>query len=156
MQGKTNSHLAARRTALRGKGPMPLQGTRAWRTMAGVEHVDDSRSGFPDDALSTLPGLGKPLVWIADASRVPAIDGRQAEFLHDPVDAVVCHGKADPAKAHALEAGPRLVHFTARELAVAGGRVLYSPACPCAGAMADQARAERRMQAGTQRPLINR
>ncbi len=124
--------------------------------MAGVEHVDDSRSGFPDDALSTLPGLGKPLVWIADASRVPAIDGRQAEFLHDPVDAVVCHGKADPAKAHALEAGPRLVHFTARELAVAGGRVLYSPACPCAGALADQARAERRMQAGTQRPLINR
>lgn len=151
MNTTDTSDLAKRLLALRGAAADPA--TRPGATprtvaIAGVDYIDDSRSTFLDAALFSILDLGKPLVWIADTAMLPAIDGRLLAFMGEQVDAAVFYGTPDPVKAQALESRSGCVYFadnlrtavfTARELAVSGGRVLFSPACPATCGLANQA-----------------
>lgn len=150
MSENTTSLLAGRLLALRGTAPV-RHGEGALRTVRqldGVAYIDDGASTFLDAALFALIDLGRPLVWIADAALLPAIEERIEQFLLEHVDAVVFYGAADPARARQVEAALGNAYFTghlrtavfaARELAVAGGRVLFSPGCPSANGMANHA-----------------
>ena len=150
MSDYTTPLLAGRLLALRGaaKARQGVDALRNVRQLHGVSYIDHGASTFLDAALFALIDLGKPLVWITDAALVHAIDERMEPFLCDHVDAVVFYGSADPAHTRRVEAALdgayftdhlRTAVFTARELAVDGGRVLFSPGCPSANGMANHA-----------------
>lgn len=132
---------------LRGVGHGPGR-LRTVATLDGVEFLDDGANTFLDAALFAILDLGAPLVWIADASVVAAMDPRIKEFVAERVDALVFHGEADQGDVDALDAelgrvyctaSLRTAVFAARELAKAGGRVLFSPAAPAGGVFANNA-----------------
>ena len=152
MDGTKTSEMAQRLIALRDRGLGELrQGPHSLNTVtivAEVEYVDDSRSTFLDASLLSLLDLGKPLVWVVDASVVPALDERMKEFMKEHVDATVFFGEAEQERVEALDASMGNVYladdlrtavFAARELAVEGGKVLFSPACPSGNGMANHA-----------------
>ncbi len=151
MDVERTSDLSGQLLALRGSGPEGLRnGSHSLRPVAevnGVEYVDDTRGTFLDASLLSILDLGKPLVWIVDATMAPALDGRIQEFMRDHVDCTVFFGRAGTAAIEALDAGLGCVYgvddlrtavFTARELASPGGKVLFSPACPSAKGAANQ------------------
>lgn len=140
MQTRKTAELATRLIAMRSDALREVRTARnklaAALTLGGVEYLDDSASTQLDATLLSIMDLGRPLVWIADAALLPAIDGRMMEFMHDHVDGAVFHGEGDHALAELLDAELGHVYltdtlrtavFTARELAAPGGRVLYSP-----------------------------
>jgi UDP-N-acetylmuramoylalanine--D-glutamate ligase len=127
------------------QGPHSL---RVVATVEGVEYVDDSRSTFLDASLLSIADLGRPLVWVVDASMAPAIDTRLQAFLDEHVDATVFFGEVDRELVERLDAGSGKVYdagdlrtavFAARELAGPGSRVLFSPACPSSNGSANHA-----------------
>ena len=136
--------------AMRDSGPGEVrQGPHSLRTvatLAGVEYVDDSKSTFLDASLLSIMDLGRPLVWVVDASMITSIDDRIKEFMMEHVDGTVFFGKVEQDRVDALDAemGPvynaddlRTAVFAARELATEGGKVLFSPACPSGDITAD-------------------
>lgn len=152
MQGTGTSELAQRLIAMRGpvlgearRGPHNLQAVAA---MDGTDYIDDSRSTFLDAALLSIIDLGRPLVWIAGAPLVAAMDGRVRQFMREHVDAIVFYGQAAAAQVDELHADLGQVYnadslrtavFAARELARPGGKVLFSPGCPCGEEAANHA-----------------
>lgn len=143
MESTRTSEMARLLIAMRGNGLGEVRkGPHSLRTVAvvaDVDYVDDSRSTFLDATLLSIIDLEKPLVWVADASMVDAMDQRMMEFMRAHVDGMVFFGKADHARVDALHAelghvyntdDLRTAVFAARELAVPGGKVLFSPACP--------------------------
>lgn len=139
--------LAMRESGL-GEVRQGPHGLRTIATVAGVEYVDDSRSTFLDASLLAIVDLGRPLVWVVDASMITAIDARLKEFLMEHVDGTVFFGKADQDRVDALDAEMGRVYnadnlrtavFAARELAAHGGKVLFSPACPGGSGTANHA-----------------
>ncbi len=143
MENTRTSEMARLLIAMRGNGLGEVrQGPHSLRSVAvvaSVDYVDDSRSTFLDATLLSIIDLGKPLVWVADASMVDAMDQRMMEFMREHVDGIVFFGKADHKSVDALDAELGRVYktddlrtavFAARELAVSGGKVLFSPACP--------------------------
>ncbi|HMN05312.1 MAG TPA: hypothetical protein PKD45_06265 [Flavobacteriales bacterium] len=127
------------------------QGPHSLRTVATldeVEYIDDSSSTFLDAALLSIIDLGKPLVWIAGAPMVAAMEDRLKAFMAQHVDAIVFYGKAAADQVDALDAELGQVYnadclrtavFAARELAQPGTRVLFSPACPSTDEAANHA-----------------
>ncbi|MCO6482249.1 MAG: hypothetical protein J5I62_05600 [Flavobacteriales bacterium] len=157
MQVGQRSDLAQRLIAMRGHGLDEVRnGPHALRRIAevaGVEYIDDSGSTFLDAALLSLVDVGGPLVWIASAPVIGAVDGHLKDFLKDHVEAIVFYGEADQRQVDALHAELGQVYnadtlrtavFAARELARQGSKVLFSPACPCGTEAANHAeRAQR-------------
>lgn len=152
MDMKGTSEMARLLTAMRGRGLDEVRkgphGLHAVAVVDGVEYVDDGRSTFLDASLLSIIDLGRPLVWVADASMAGGMDTRMKEFIAGHVDAVVFYGKQERPAVDALgqELGTvygaddlRMAVFVARELAVAGGKVLFSPACPGGNGMANHA-----------------
>lgn len=150
MENTGTSELARTLIALRGASQAP----RSLRTVAvvdEVEYLDDGASTTPEAALLSLLHLGKPLVWVADAALIDAVDTRMVEFLREHVDGLVFFGTAEHARVEALHAelggvyhtgDLRTAVFAARELATSGGRVLFSPACPSGEGPAGQQQRE--------------
>ena len=108
-------------------------------TVKGVEYINDSRSTFFDATLRSLAEVGKRTVWIVGASGAEATHEVIGELLKEQVGAIVFFGaEAEnvidglPERIdqvfHAQEL--RTAVFLARELAVSGEAVLFSPACP--------------------------
>ena len=123
-------------------------GLRTIATVEGVEYVDDSRSTFLDASLLSIMDVGRPLVWVLDASMIAAIDKRIKEFMMENVDGTVLFGKVEQGRVDALDAEMGHVYnaddlrtavFAARELATKGGKVLFSPACPGGNGSANHA-----------------
>lgn len=138
MERTGTSGLAGKLIALRGQRQDP----HALRTVAvvgEVEYVAEAAGAALEDSLRAMMHLGSPLVWVADAGRVAEMGPELEDFLRAHADGVVCYGTADPARMEAFCAAlPFAYHaqelrtavFAARELAVPGGRVLFSPAGP--------------------------
>lgn len=152
MEVTRTSELARLLIAMRENGLGEVrQGPHGLRTVAtvdGVEYVDDSRSTFLDATLLSIIDLGRPLVWVVDASMLNAVDQRLKEFMQQHVDATVFFGQAEHRRVDALDAELGRVYgtddlrtavFAARELAVEGGKVLFSPACPSGQGTANHA-----------------
>lgn len=146
------SELTQRLVALRHQGMDGLRnGPHSLKTVArldGVEYINDSSSTFLDATLLSMVDLGRPMVWIAGASVLNAMDGRIRDFLKEQVDAIVFYGEAEQARVDALDAelghvynadSLRTAVFAARELAKRGSKVLFSPACPCGREAANHA-----------------
>ncbi len=143
--------LAHTLMALRGEGLHHARSGQALQPVAhvdGVDYFDDSRSTFLDAALFSLLDIGGPLVWIASAQVLPALDDRLEAFLREHVQAIVFYGPAPVAQVDALHAklgqvyaaeNLRIAVFAARELAQPGSKVLFSPASPCQGEAANHA-----------------
>ena len=138
--------------ALRGEGrDGPHRGPHQLRTVAnvaGVDYVDDSGSTFLDASLLSILDIGKPLVWVVDASMASAMVGKMKEFLTEQVDGTVFFGKMEISGVGPLETETGHVYhaddlrtavFVARELATEGGHVLFSPACPSGNGAANHA-----------------
>ena len=152
MEGTRTSELARLLLAMRDNGLSEVrQGPHSLRTIAtvaGVEYVDDSRSTFLDASLLSIIDLGRPLVWVVDASMITAIDERMKEFMMEHVDGTVFFGKVEQHQVDVLDAQLGRVYnaddlrtavFAARELATDGGKVLFSPACPSGNGTANHA-----------------
>lgn len=126
-------------------GPHQL---RTVANVAGVDYVDDSGSTFLDATLLSIMDIGKPLVWVVDASMACAVAGKMKEFLAEQVDSTVFYGEMERAMLQQLDAEDsgmyhagdlRTAVFVARELAAEGGHVLFSPACPSGNGTANHA-----------------
>ncbi|MCO5275150.1 MAG: hypothetical protein M9900_09550 [Flavobacteriales bacterium] len=137
--GKTMAQWAEQLASARDRTPRVTGVLGTVASIAGVDYMELSAGATLDGTLQAISGLGKPLVWIADAGVAGSLDERVMELLHAHVDAVVFHGKADPALVDAWSAGSELAYFTpdlrtavftARELAVQGGKVLFCPDGP--------------------------
>lgn len=152
MHAATTSELTRLLIAMRDQGLDVLRkGPHNLRTVAqidGVEYIDDSGSTFLDATLLSIVDLGKPLVWIAGAPMLDALDDQLRTFLKEHVDAVVFYGHLDQGAVDALDAELGQVYnveclrtavFAARELARPGSKVLFSPACPCGAEAANHA-----------------
>ena len=152
MERPTTSEMAQRLIALRDHGLGELRnGAHHLRELAVVENVryiDDSGSTFMDATLLSIADLGKPVVWITDAAMVNSWGTHVPDFLKEHVDATVIYGEIAQERLEAVDAeigniysagDLRTAVFTARELAVAHGAVLFSPACPAGKLFANHA-----------------
>ncbi|MEO8732971.1 MAG: hypothetical protein ABI373_01435 [Flavobacteriales bacterium] len=152
MERTTTSEMAQRLIALREHGLGELRGgahnLRELAVMEGVRYFDDSGSTFMDATLLAIADVGKPLVWITDATMVESWGAHVPEFLKEHVDATVIYGAISEEHLEAVDAligniysagDLRTAVFAARELAVEGGNVLFSPACPASNGFANHA-----------------
>lgn len=151
MESTKTTEMARLLLAMReGSEPRPYgpHQLRTVATVAGVEYVDDSGSTFLDATLLSIMDIGKPLVWVVDAVMARAVAGRMKEFLAEHVDCTVFYGEVESGMPDRPEAeDSRVYHagdlrtavFVARELAMEGGHVLFSPACPSGNGTANHA-----------------
>jgi len=152
MERTIASEMARRLIALREHGLGELRsGAHNLRELAvteGVRYFDDSGSTFMDATLLAIADVGKPLVWITDATMVASWGAHIPEFLKEHVDATVIYGVIDQKHLDTVDAtigniysagDLRTAVFAARELAVEGGNVLFSPACPAGNGFANHA-----------------
>ena len=144
--------MARRLIALREHGLDELRGgahkLRELVVVESVRYIDDSGSTFMDATLLAIANLGKPLVWITDATMVTSWGAHVPEFLKEHVDATVIYGAIEEERLLAVDAtignvysagDLRTAVFAARELAVEGGSVLFSPSCPAGNGFANHA-----------------
>jgi UDP-N-acetylmuramoylalanine--D-glutamate ligase len=152
MERTTTSEMAQRLIALREHGLGELRAgahnLREVLVTGGVHYFDDSGSTFMDATLLAIADLGKPLVWITDAAMVASWGANLPDFLKEHVDATVIYGAIEEERLKAVDATVgniysagdlRTAVFAARELAVEGGNVLFSPACPAENGFANHA-----------------
>ena len=152
MERTIASEMARRLIALREHGLGELRGgahnLRELAVTEGVRYFDDSGSTFMDGTLLAIADVGKPLVWITDATMVASWGAHVPEFLKEHVDATVIYGvikqehldAVDATVGNIYSAGDlRTAVFAARELAEEGGNVLFSPACPAGNGFANHA-----------------
>jgi UDP-N-acetylmuramoylalanine--D-glutamate ligase len=130
--------LEARRAALGTKAPHSLE---AVAEVDGVVYINDSRATFLDATLASLALMERRTVWIAGAWSDDMSEGHVRGLLQERVSAVVLFGPQGDVQADGLEvvhAGDlRTAVFVARELAVDGDAVLFSPACPSGNGFAN-------------------
>lgn len=132
--------LEARRASLSVWGPHRME---AVGSVADVLYVNDSRATFLDAALESLASLDRKAVWIVGAWSGEMAEKKVQELIRDRVRTVVLFGTLMAGSEDSL---PRLIYrtedlrtavFTARELALPGEVVLFSPACPSGNGFAN-------------------
>ena len=138
LTGALEALVEARRSALDQVRAMPHQ-LEAVRDLDGVSYVNDSRSTFLDATLESLRATDAKVVWIAGALPADVARGPVKEFLRVKLAALVLFGTGLEQGIETLEPLVERVYvaeelrtavFLARELAVEGEVVLFSPACP--------------------------
>lgn len=132
--------LEARRTAMSVWGPHRME---AVASLADVLYVNDSRATFLDATLESLGVLDRRIVWIVGTWSADMAAPHVQELLRERVAAVVLFGALVEGDVESLPVhlyrteDLRTAVFTARELAVAGETVLFSPACPSGNGFAN-------------------
>lgn len=132
--------VEARRAGLNAWGPHRLE---AVASLEGVLYVNDSRATFLDATLESIGTIDRRIVWIVGAWSAEMGAEALQELLHERVGAVVLFGPLEPGAEEALPEhiyctdDLRTAVFTARELAMPGEVVLFSPACPSGNGFAN-------------------
>lgn len=131
--------LEARRHALGAQAPHSLEPVAE---LDGVTYINDSRATFLDATLASLAQMDRRTIWIAGAWSDDMSEGHVRELVQERVSAVVLFGPQgevqDPGDAQVIHAGDlRTAVFVARELALDGEVVLFSPACPSGNGFAN-------------------
>ena len=132
--------LKARRAALSVWGPHRME---AVGSVADVLYVNDSRATFLDATLESLGVLDRRTVWIVGTWSTEMGEAPVQELLKERVTNVVLYGAmidgaVDSLPEHIYRTDDlRTAVFMARELAVAGDVVLFSPACPSGNGFAN-------------------
>jgi len=131
--------LEARRNTLGAQAPHSLE---LVTELDGVTYINDSRATFLDAALASLAQMERRTIWIAGAWGDDMGEGHVRELVQERVSAVVLFGPLDEVQqqgdVQVLHAGDlRTAVFVARELALNGEAVLFSPACPSGNGFAN-------------------
>lgn len=147
MENEQNTHLRiaggqlleARRHALGVQAPHSLE---LVGEVDGVAYINDSRATFLDAALASLAQMERRTIWITGAWGDDMGEGHVRELVQERVSAVVLFGPhvdtEVPGDVQLLHAGDlRTAVFVARELALDGEVVLFSPACPSGNGFAN-------------------
>jgi len=138
LTGALDALVQARRSALEQVRSMPHQ-MEPVRDVDGVAFVNDSRATFLDATLESLRGVDARVVWIAGALPADVSRGPVKEFLREKLSALALFGAELEEGFESLEPLVERVYvaeelrtavFLARELAMDGEVVLFSPACP--------------------------
>lgn len=112
-------------------------------SVADVLYVNDSRATFLDATLESLGVLDRRTVWIVGTWSTEMGEAPVQELLKERVTNVVLYGAmidgaVDSLPEHIYRTDDlRTAVFMARELAVAGDVVLFSPACPSGNGFAN-------------------
>ena len=112
-------------------------------SVADVLYVNDSRATFLDATLESLGVLDRRTVWIVGMWSTEMGEAPVQELLKERVTNVVLYGAmidgaVDSLPEHIYRTDDlRTAVFMARELAVAGDVVLFSPACPSGNGFAN-------------------
>lgn len=132
--------VEARRAGLSAWGPHRLE---AVASLEDVLYVNDSRATFLDATLESLGTIERRIVWIVGAWSAEMGAEALQELLRERVGAVVLFGPLEPGAEEGLPEhiyrtdDLRTAVFAARELALPGDAVLFSPACPSGNGFAN-------------------